>query len=472
MLKFIGVPSGIVILSIVGNWYYRWNYGPADSVGRLCHQIARDFHWDHSDSTPPDGSWYHLSLVALDAFIDECRFVYADTDVSQRDVLKPLLGKPLDEAVLKPSCHLSGYEEKRKRAVQDARAQVTPKEIYDETFAEKLKAKVRDVVMGHINATDLQEPTWLYKKLLPDEKGELLSLIDYQVRFPRIHGGVTKMDWPRTVEPSHIRHALQHGRVSHFDATRILPAEVFNVTIADLARIQGKDTPVQVRGSPSYMCSVRMWWLSYFRIVPHAEWIFCPPPQTLDTFKRGENGKISLRRMSNFIDLDAKILKGSQLEEDVQRSEGQLWFGATMGGLHWDETDNFIVCLSGSMVAMLVSPNYTDAFHGGKSVPFDQYGSIDASHVPSYIVALRPGEGIVIPSRTYHTIAATEDRISFSTFLEPKWDRMKWSSAPGSFQHFETDERRAIRNILMRTASRLWDNRGIAMFQQEAIEIL
>jgi len=128
------------------------------------------------------------------------------------------------------------------------------------------------------------------------------------------------------------------------------------------------------------------------------------------------------------------------------------------------------------MVAMTISPNYTNAIHGGKSIPTDQFGrphsTIDASHVPTYIVALRPGDGIVIPSRTYHTIAATEDRISFSTFLEPKWDRMKWSSAPGSFQHYETDERRSIRNILMRTASRLWDNRGIAMFQQEAIEIL
>merc|ERR1712099_922 len=83
--------------------------------------------------------------------------------------------------------------------------------------------------------------------------------------------------------------------------------------------------------------------------------------------------------------------------------------------------------------------------------------------MPYYYHVLFPGDGLVIPSRSFHSVSASNDRISVQIFYEPKFDRMRWPTNHDSHWHRETRTRRAVRNLFFRTIARLWDERRIGL---------
>mmetsp|Transcript_18445 Transcript_18445/g.41722 ORF Transcript_18445/g.41722 Transcript_18445/m.41722 type:complete len:115 (+) Transcript_18445:1-345(+) len=87
-------------------------------------------------------------------------------------------------------------------------------------------------------------------------------------------------------------------------------------------------------------------------------------------------------------------------------------------------------------------------------------------HLPFFLVVLRPGEGVAIPSRSYHTVWGSHDRLGLNTFLEPKFGKMQWSSNPNSHWHRETIERKAVRNLWVKTIKTMWDEKRLSIHIQ------
>lgn len=423
--------------------------------------------------------WHRTYFGAVRTFAHECVRVFQELDLEQRDVLQTL-GTPLPDEVLRHSVFRLPWGQwwAPNRSQDELREQLTldsPRaSLHCGLPAQAFIARVQGNYQG-------MAPPWLEHFLMFEQ-----------------HGGPCQEDH---VEPDELLGAMQEGRPVRFVAKRFLPASVFNVTLRDIAAAHGLaagDIPI-LGTEPATRCRRDLAW-KYKRLWLAGESTLCPPHYTLAMAARERaqtahmvdyqppfwGARVNVRRLPHYVNLDADVVRPLGLEGDVERATGQLNIGYSAGEPHWDEQDNLFINIKGVSVVMVAPSNYTDAADGYKGSGFNmpwwvwqRFELAGLAHertrrnhtfrrdvMPYFAVVLLPGEGVLIPSRSYHAVMGTFDRIALNAFLEPRYGRMRWPSNPGSHWHRETPERRAVRNLWTRTIARLWDERKLSIHIQ------
>merc|ERR550525_1496580 len=115
-----------------------------------------------------------------------------------------------------------------------------------------------------------------------------------------------------------------------------------------------------------------------------------------------------MNRLDNFsLDLGEKIFPGL-----VESTHSLLWMGQQRGGMHSDWQDNIIIQLTGTAEVVVFPANCSSLAQHlpnqvtikdwvTKGVPQGQVRS------PFFHVQLHEGEGITIPSHSWHKVVST-----------------------------------------------------------------
>merc|ERR1712187_919189 len=79
---------------------------------------------------------------------------------------------------------------------------------------------------------------------------------------------------------------------------------------------------------------------------------------------------------------------------------------------------------------------------------------------PFFHMRLRPGDGVVLPSGTFHRVVSREDRrVSLNAFFEPAFGEMRWKSAPSNFYVRQHVDVLATRALWIKVVRHLWETR-------------
>jgi len=445
----------------VALWVYElgWGWTLQGGLARLCFDIL-EFSYDNG------GSLYLAVPFVRGYWVGSCRSVFAELDGKQRTVLEALFDKPLPLDVLHPAMTLARYgvanypvPEDRKRAQRKLLLESPPRE---QSPQGPDRENLTRQVLAHAVGKSLD---WL-------EKHAAFDVLGRPSQEP-------------IVEPSEVGTALKEGRLVRFDATKILPAQTFNVTLDKLAQMHAPDgDSISILAFLHEFKECRSKAHSHRKHFPVGA-LFCPPPPTLGEMRRSfpdpklmpMASRIALRRLPRYIDED-KMLKDLGLE-GVERPEGQIIMGHAMGDTHWDEQDNLFIQASGVSVVFGVPAEYSDAIGGDEKwcaknsgMEWDDWLKADdvrRTAIPWYYMVLKPGDAIAIPSRSFHAVYGSHNRASLQTFLEPKFHGMRWDTNKDSYWHKETDARQAVRNLYFKTLGHLWDSRKIGMVAQGGI---
>mmetsp|Transcript_133842 Transcript_133842/g.325263 ORF Transcript_133842/g.325263 Transcript_133842/m.325263 type:complete len:468 (+) Transcript_133842:69-1472(+) len=453
----------ISALLIVGAafWAYElgWGWTLQGGLARFCFDIL-DFNYDNG------GGVYLTAPFVKGYWVESCRSVFAELDGEQRTLVEALFDRPLPQSVLSPAMTLA----RRGAAAFPVSAE--------------RKREQRRLL--------LESPPRAHAPQGPDRENLTRQVLAHaggmEVDWLRMHASFDELGRPSQepiVEPSEVGKALKEGRLVRFDATKVLPAHVFNVTLDSLAQMHGPDgDSISILAFLHEFKECRSKAHSHRKHFPVGA-LFCPPPPTLGEMRRSfpdpklmpMASRIALRRLPRYIDED-KMLKDLGLE-GVERPEGQIIMGHAMGDTHWDEQDNLFIQASGVSVVLGVPAEYADAIAGGEKYSakssgmiWDEWLKFDdvrRTAIPWYYMVLKPGDGIAIPSRSFHAVYGGHNRASVQTFLEPKFHGMRWKTNKDSYWYKETDTRQAVRNLYFKTAGRLWESRKLGIIAQGAI---
>jgi len=287
--------------------------------------------------------------------------------------------------------------------------------------------------------------------------------------------------------------ATKAGRIAKFDARNLLSKELFNVSFAQMREWEG---PEQARrtvmwGDGSLPGSFESWVDQYMEVMDESkrylplsvgdeEVISVEGKSSFDGYTKHRASRppysygqrstayINTKRLPAFHKKLPTVERPMGLEDDVLRSQSQLWLGATAGGFHYDEEANVYIQLSGDTFAFLVPQNYTDVFTGSRRHPWGSSGLPNRDMlkkdpylktIPVYLTHLKPGDGITLHGKTYHRfVAQTHDRISLNWFFIPAWRKMEYNPADWYTQEAALNlQRLAVRQLWARTLARLWD---------------
>jgi len=172
------------------------------------------------------------------------------------------------------------------------------------------------------------------------------------------------------------------------------------------------------------------------------------------------------RHLPKFADVNLGLKLGLAPGE-LEATHSLLWTGTTPGAFHTDYQDNVLIQLSGSIEVIVFPANCAIRFLPGhlnlkKAVETE---NIDQVSTLFYHVKLRAGEGLVVPSMAWHKITSRDsDRITLNGFMEPKFDQMRWPSAPANFFRRQDPKYLAMRVLWLRSMKHLFDTRKIIYF--------
>jgi len=154
--------------------------------------------------------------------------------------------------------------------------------------------------------------------------------------------------------------------------------------------------------------------------------------------------------------------------ELVEHTHSILWIGAAKGGIHTDHQDNVLIQLTGDVQVLVIPQSCV----GLAKVPTrirDIGGFLtdgmppNRSRLPFYHVHLRQGEGLVIPSLAQHKIISSDSkRVGLNAFMEPRFGKMQWPTAPANYYRRHRRDILAMRSLYMKTLQRLWDDYQIS----------
>eukprot|EP00747_Dinoflagellata_sp_TGD_P036846 gnl/TRDRNA2_/TRDRNA2_138728_c2_seq1.p1 gnl/TRDRNA2_/TRDRNA2_138728_c2~~gnl/TRDRNA2_/TRDRNA2_138728_c2_seq1.p1 ORF type:complete len:284 (-),score=35.59 gnl/TRDRNA2_/TRDRNA2_138728_c2_seq1:3-767(-) len=176
----------------------------------------------------------------------------------------------------------------------------------------------------------------------------------------------------------------------------------------------------------------------------------------------------------------------------LERVWSNLWFGAVPDVLHYDDPDNLVIALHGDIYISVWEQNDTTLLNGGRGywtphfdLPslsgFATAQTVEAApwvrHFPFITLKLEVGQGILIPSRTYHSLAVPDaTRVLLNAWIMPKYGEL-WD-APASAHSFyraemQAPEYAALRHLKSSTIYRLWDTRHLGgWFDGSKLEML
>lgn len=291
-----------------------------------------------------------------------------------------------------------------------------------------------------------------------------------------------------------VARAIKEGRIAGFDATPLLPKELFNATPAVLAAREGeaaRTTPVHSDGCSAI--GLDAWGRLMeerrlgdarvtFNLADRQAMSLEPLPdvsaeqrRTIDS-KRGvgidycDTAYVNTRRMPRLHASLPDLPKTLGMEDDILRVVSYLWMGALRGGFHYDEEANVYVQLVGEADVWLIPQNYTIPATGGSRImnpPSQRVLETDPfwKQVPFHVFRIGPGQGVTFPASTYHLFCAqSPERVAINFFFIPKWRRMEYHAADWYHQEARRPvgglQRLALRQLWARSFARLWDERG------------
>mmetsp|Transcript_71440 Transcript_71440/g.209404 ORF Transcript_71440/g.209404 Transcript_71440/m.209404 type:complete len:589 (+) Transcript_71440:77-1843(+) len=373
---------------------------------------------------------------------------------------------------------------------------------------------------------------------LPSLKNRLKPLEELQRLPPALWKGFQELGiWPvrdEYINVEEIPHALRQGRTVVFDATKLCGKDIFNLTIPDIARLHeatADDIPafkvnsagcgdfsfdslaelaqrfknwndmgwqdypdfgpfndrdeIKARDErttpkdPLLLCL--QWFMTSVYRYPReeAEALIAP---ALNAYRQvNTQTTINVRRLPHFPLQDMHKAMGSPAW--VERLWNLLWIGPVGDFWHFDEEDNLLICVSGSIYVAVMEQNVTDVVSGTRNIGlgfnnlegFFNHKEKGRSHwvdknrwiekIPIHFLKLEPGMGITIPSRTYHNVMALDgNRILMNCFFfrkfgEPETNSQSWYR-PGS----QSDTYRAMRHLKATSIWQLWDTQAIGGF--------
>jgi len=328
----------------------------------------------------------------------------------------------------------------------------------------------------------------------------------------------------RVIEASEVGGALQLAEVARFDARVFLAARLFNSSIRDLNELHpapdvkvhsttdgahGYEDPIcrdfifaltteLSRSGPGSLLE----WLLTHGLMEAIERALCHRHLTLKTlaatlsrlefaswgfgdtdaeYKKNAIGywvlahegravmgsNVNVLRLPNWTrgEIDVHSLAAALgLGEQVEHAHNFLWMGASPGGIHSDIQDNVLVQITGTSDVFLVPANCSLALDLSTSIA---HASVTSDWIrqqeadfPFFLVRLRPGDGLAIPSNTMHTVLSQDPgRIGMNFFLEPRHGRMQWPGAPANFFNYAPRGRLAMRTLWVKAVKDLWERR-------------
>merc|ERR1712113_654542 len=147
--------------------------------------------------------------------------------------------------------------------------------------------------------------------------------------------------------------------------------------------------------------------------------------------------------------------------DSVEATLSLLWFGVTAGEFHIDFQDNVLIQLTESCEIMVVPANCSH-----KDLPGGVVREwMKTMKVPFIHTTIHAGEGIILPSMAQHKVTRRNSRsVAINAFLEPKFGKMRWRSAPSNFFTRQFKPNAAMRVLWLRSMRKLWDERRINLF--------
>lgn len=412
---------------------------PGGPEERFCRSVL-DYMW----GSPVQSGFSYPSIYAdrqdVLNWISACRAEYARMGEEERGLLLPISREgavPYDTLV--PESH----DEQRQQQVKEAGREAGAAPY----SAEK------------ISRQELEDMLRVSIAVMNESEEWLLQQVEYYEQFDLRRPNRVAADWKE------IAGAMKNGEIAMFDATKLLPPEVFNITVSQLADGEGgEEDRIVIWQSSQKPQSLRQL------------------ATTLEGVQHGIAAQTSIsgfsntKRLPKFSGKLPNIAAAMGLEDDVLRSESFLWLGNVhmpihyvgTQGLHYDEEPNFYVHLSGEMNLVVIHPNFTDVAFGGSRHPsmprFDEPDPYLA-RVPLHLVRMRPGDGITFPGRAYHWASAVKyDRVALNCFFIPRWRRMEYLESDWySREARASPVRLALRQLWARTLARLYDETGRAI---------
>merc|ERR1711862_915734 len=178
-------------------------------------------------------------------------------------------------------------------------------------------------------------------------------------------------------------------------------------------------------------------------------------------------------------DFDKKLGSPDWLE----RTWSMLWTGAVGPWLHLDEPDNLLIGVRGEQYVSVWRQNDTDLINGARNMHaegWDLTGDPVSDHdwrkknpwihqFPFIHIKLEPGQGVVVPSRTYHSVYSPQaDRILLNCFMMPKYGKLENStgSRQGGFwaRGSQSESFMALYHLKTSSIYRLWDSKRLGGF--------
>mmetsp|Transcript_67442 Transcript_67442/g.156568 ORF Transcript_67442/g.156568 Transcript_67442/m.156568 type:complete len:184 (+) Transcript_67442:23-574(+) len=177
----------------------------------------------------------------------------------------------------------------------------------------------------------------------------------------------------------------------------------------------------------------------------------------------------------------------------MERSWSMLWTGAVGSWWHNDEPDNLLIAVNRETTVAVFEMNDTDLISGLRG-PFTKFFDLEGFHpdkvdprwlannpwvkkFPYIRVHLKPGMGVTVPSRTYHSIWTQDaDRILLNAFMLPKYGALEKAPRPANSFYsrgMQSDLYMALMHLKMSSIGRLWDSRHLGgFFEISKLEIL
>lgn len=480
------------VLPLIGSMYYMalrhenaWDM-IVDDVSRLCVESS-NFVME-TDAQP---HYHRMFRGAVRLYVESCLAAWTALPDEQKATMRPLMGGPLPVELLMTEEHW-----------EPPRIRWSLKETQAELRDEMTRRRPRDELLIGTAAQDLLKPIREYYQQKFPQHFHLTFPYDALELWHKLGVQPSRVE---DVDFSEVPDALRHARVVRFDLSQVVDLP-YNKTIEEIGEQQGQhaeEIPVwtSLHSEYSKLSQCRKKCYDAKTRLLFCEDLLCRGDDlSLATYIRTEASdevrftgpRISPRRLPRFLvnGLEEEFI-GKLGLEGVQRTVGQVNVGANPGHhAHWDEQDNLFIQITAPSVVLVISSNFTDAAHGAKGGgmgrPVPEWMALDPwtqredtfrrDTVPFYLVYLQPGQGVTIPSRSYHQIISGIDRVAMNVWLEPQFNKMMGSGNPRSFWHTEAQERRALRNLWVRALGIAWDkeksDKKRGLFYQNQLEFI
>lgn len=464
MSKIGSILKALLLVGAVCAAYYAyelgWGFRLQGGLALFCYELM-DFNYDHGGSVT-----LAYPLVA-GRWVEACQAAYESLGPHQKNYVKYFLGAPISPGILYPPGQLFRWGHGPNPINQEDKEQARAKLLADPPRHRAAPGPSREELLQRILE-------------LSGDPG-----LDWMHMHAAQWEAFGSPAQEPVVEPSEVSTALKEGRLVRFDATKVLPPHVFNVTLDRLAELHaphGDDISILAFLHESKQCRER----AYARRKRNPVGaLFCPKPPTLGGTRRSfpdpkqmpNSARIALKRLPNYVNEDDMLRKLSI--EGWERAEGQIIMGHANGDTHWDEQDNIFVQVSGVSVVFAVDAEYSNAIGGDEKWSFKSSGltvfewlysdEVRKTAIPWYYMVLGPGDAIAIPSRAFHAVYGAHNRASIQTFLEPTFQGMRFGTNKNSYWYMESDLRQALRNLYFKTLARLWETRGMGLVAQGGI---